>query len=52
MTNMTKLDASNYICGIGDSSISKLDLIELFACNNPKITNVNHMTNLIIFSRS
>ena len=45
MTNLEILDASGE-CGIGDAGISKLNLVDLDACSNPRITNVNHMTRL------
>ena len=45
------LGASGY-CGINDKGISKLNLTELNASDNNKITNVNHMTNLkILYAR-
>ena len=38
MTNLKILDASG-LCGIDDNGISKLNLIELYAAINQKITN-------------
>jgi len=51
LSNLKKLDVSGY-CGISDKGISKLNLIELNAFCNNKITNVNHMTNLKILHAS
>ena len=46
MTNLRKLSASGFYCGIGDEDLVGLNLIELNARNNEKIKKVNHMTNL------
>ena len=46
MTDLKILYASGSYCGINDKGISKLNLIELNASRNNKITNVNHMSNL------
>ena len=37
------LNSSSYHCGINQSGILELNLIELYACRNSKIKNVNHM---------
>jgi hypothetical protein len=42
MTNLQILYATG-VCGICDSGIKDLKLTELYASNNPNITNVNHM---------
>ena len=39
-------------CGIDDEGIKNINLAELSANNNPKITNVNHMTKLKILYAS
>ena len=45
MKNLKKLDASGS-CGIDKNSIKELDLVELNANSNYKITNVSFMKNL------
>jgi hypothetical protein len=46
LVNLQILSARGADCGISDKNIKKLNLIELYASDNPKIINVNHMTNL------
>ena len=48
MTNLRILYAKGANCGIDDAGIRDINLIELNATNNFKITNVNHMTKLQI----
>ncbi len=33
-------------CGLDNNGINQLNLVELYVGSNPKITNINHMTNL------
>ena len=46
MKNLQKLNIGGYDCGVGDEEIKELDLIELNASYNPKITKIKHMKNL------
>ena len=48
MTKLQILNASGIYCQFNDESIKYLNLIELNASDNWKITNISHMTNLKI----
>ena len=46
MTNLQKLTIGGYYCGVTDDEIKDLNLIQLDATDNPKISKISHMTNL------
>ena len=46
LKRLTKLDASGYDCGIGDSGIIYINPIQLDSSDNHKITNIGHMIKL------
>ncbi len=51
MTKLEILDAS-WHCGIDDNDIQNINLKELYAFDNPRITDVKHMTKLEILDTS
>jgi hypothetical protein len=51
LINLEILYASGNTCGIDNDGIKNINLIELYAYNNSKITNVDHMTKLIKFEK-
>ena len=50
-TNLEKLDAS-YDSEIDDNMLKDLNLVELNASGNPKITKINHLKKLKILDAS
>jgi len=51
MTNLKKLIAVDEWCGIDQEGIKGLDLVELDARNNLKITDVSFLMNLKILDK-
>ncbi|XWV26685.1 hypothetical protein QJ857_gp0373 [Tupanvirus soda lake] len=47
MASTLKILYASYVCGIDQYGINGLSLVELYAWDNPKITNVSHMASTL-----